>query len=118
MFPASSLIRKWEIWVWSDSPEVAKILGWENRAELDQYLITEGFINKPLAKPAGPKEAMESVLKKTKIPRSAFLFSELASKVSLRRCNDPAFIKFKTVLQRWFPQNDNSQGLMIFHDFM
>ena len=97
-----------EIWVWSNSQEVAKVLGWENRTELNQYLITKDLIKKPWSKPARPKEAMLKALRNIKISQSSSIFKELASKVSLSHCVDPTFIKFKTVLQRWFPPIDNS----------
>ena len=89
-----------EIWVWSDSPHVAKILGLKE-VELSHILKNYSRPNYP--KPVRPKEAMEKALRQSRTPRSSSLYAELASKVSLMRCTDVAFVRLKTTLQRWFP---------------
>ncbi|MFB3133348.1 MAG: hypothetical protein ACE10K_12585, partial [Rhodothermales bacterium] len=53
-------------------------------------------------KPQRPKEAVEAVLRATDTPRSSSLYRQLAQKVSLNRCDDPAFLKLKSTLQEWF----------------
>jgi hypothetical protein len=35
--------------------------------------------------------------------RSSAIFFELAQRVSVNRCIDPAFLKFKNTLRQWFP---------------
>jgi hypothetical protein len=92
-----------EAWVWSDSPEVARLLGWgENPRRLRALLDEEGLWQGGSRKPSDPKRAMELALRKQRRPRSARLFGELASGVGLGRCQDPAFGKLKTVLRQWF----------------
>lgn len=92
-----------EIWVWSDSPEVDLILGWQNREpDLRTWLCQEGFVSDRSAKPNRPKEAFEEALKLASKPRSSSRFRQLAEKVSLNRCSDAAFLKFKTQLRQWF----------------
>lgn len=90
-----------EIWVWSDSPHVAKALGWE-QTEINSWLQQKKFCSLGNQKPTRPKEAMEEALREKKIPRSSYIYKEIASQVSLKNCSDPSFLKFREVLQRWF----------------
>jgi len=94
-----------EIWVWSDSPEVCGALGWNSRSDLDAFLLQEGWIDEGQVKPTQPKEAMGAALKRSRTPRSARIFEQLAENVSLNRCTDPAFTKLKAILQKWFTEN-------------
>lgn len=95
-----------EIWVWSDSPEVDRALDWSGRQpNLRSWLKTEGFVTEEGAKPEQPKEAMQRALKIARRPRSASIYRDLASKISVDRCTDAAFIKFKETLQRWFGES-------------
>jgi hypothetical protein len=92
-----------EIWVWSDSPHVAEILGWKNRqTDLNRWLREKGFLHEGEIKPDRPKESMEAALKRVRKPRSSVLYQRLAEKISFGRCTDEAFNKFKTTLQNWF----------------
>ena len=94
-----------EVWVWSDSPHVERILGWRNRSSQLQNWLIEGHLwQEGAAKPRAPKEAMEAVLRMTKLPRSASRYRQLAEAVSFDRCTDAAFLKLKNTLQTWFPQ--------------
>ncbi len=108
-----------EAWVWSDSPHVDNAAGWKNRRpSLRRWLIRQGYLQagatKPqrpkealeqagATKPQRPKEALEAALYTVRKPRSASLYRQLAEKVSLRGCHDPAFLELKTVLTDWFP---------------
>jgi len=93
-----------EIWVWSDSPHVDQILGWSGRQpNLRTWLMQKSRLTAPHDKPNRPKEATEEALKEARMPRSSSSYQQLAEKVSLGRCVDPAFIKLKTTLQNWFP---------------
>ena len=94
-----------ETWVWSDSPHVAKILGLK---EDKLSTLLENYSHPDYPKPIRPKEAMEKALRQARIPRSSSLYAELASKVSLMRCTDVAFVRLKTILQRWFPNMRNT----------
>lgn len=94
-----------EIWVWSDSPHVGRVLGWRERnPPLPQWLEAQQFWDEGAPKPHAPKEAMQAVLRMTQLPRSASRYRQLAEAVSLDRCCDPAFLKLKGLLQEWFPQ--------------
>lgn len=92
-----------EVWVWADSPEVARCLGWRHRApDLRKWLQEQDLWASEARKPADPKQAAESVLRYVRRPRSSALYKDLASNVSLRKCSDPAFLKLRGILTRWF----------------
>lgn len=94
-----------EIWVWSNSPHVDRVLGWEGREpKLRTWLSTEGFIQSGQPKPNQPKPAVEQALRLVRKPRSSAIYAEMAQHVSFRRCVDPAFLKFRQILQQWFSE--------------
>lgn len=91
-----------EIWVFSDSPEVIKIV-----ADGDRELYRRILNSVPkthLHKPERPKEVLEEILKKKHIARSSALYGQLAERVSFARCQDTSFNRFKSILQGWFPR--------------
>jgi len=94
-----------ESWVWSNSHVVDDVLGWSGRdPSLREWVRSEtDFWQGKGAKPKRPKEAFEGALQKVRTPRSSALFAELARQVSISRCSDPSFHKFRDVLRRWFP---------------
>lgn len=98
-----------ESWVFSDSPEVDGVLGWTGRMpSLRKWLEAEGYINQGQRKPPCPKEAVEAALRQAKRPRSASIYGRLAEKVGLSRCDDRAFLRFKSHLRSWFPISDQN----------
>lgn len=92
-----------EAWVWTGSPHVARILGWEGGYDaLMGWLVERRLWVENDAKPTDPKAAMEAVLRETKRPLSAALFGDLARRTTWRGCQCPAFAELKNVLKRWF----------------
>lgn len=94
-----------ENWVWSDSPEVDRVLGWTELLPVRDWTRSQGFTWSH-GKPARPKEAMQAALRHVRKPRSSALFAALAQRVGLERCHDPAFGKLRACLQRWFPAGE------------
>jgi hypothetical protein len=93
-----------EIWVWSSSPHVARCLGWKWRdMQPKEWLVSQGLWPSNSPKPDSPKECMDRVLRRAKLPRSAAIFRELSQEVNPRGCTDPSFLRFKSILQGWFP---------------
>lgn len=88
-----------EIWVWSNSHHVPKALGLSPKA---MQSVLQKYPKNQHGKPSRPKEAMEECLRQSKIPRSSSIYASLAEKVSLKGCVEPSFVKFRTVLQKWF----------------
>jgi hypothetical protein len=92
------------MWCWSSSPHVEEVLGWRGQTpDLRSWLTACGDLRTGEIKPDRPKGAMRKALERAKKPRSARHFYELSSKVGFSRCSDPAFLKFKATLRRWFP---------------
>lgn len=92
-----------ESWIWSDSPEVDAALGWKDRSiPLRTWLKNKGFFEGNSIKPNRPKEAVEAARREVRKPRSASIYKQIADNVSLKRCEDPAFIKLKKILTGWF----------------
>ncbi len=92
-----------ETWVWNDSPHVDSALGWKNKSvRLRDWLSMQDYLKEGCAKPDRPKEALQATLRMTRTPRSASLYLQIAQRVSLSRCTDPAFLELKAVLQDWF----------------
>jgi hypothetical protein len=94
-----------EIWVWSNSPHVATILGWQGIDQLRAWLLEQGFIEEGRIKPTDPKSAYLAALRAKRVSRSASNFEALGAKVSVERCTDAAFVRLCTLLRAWFPQN-------------
>ena len=96
-----------EVWVWSDSPEVDAVLGWSSRTpRLADWLKANGYSVGSQTKPNQPKAALERALRLARKVRSSAIFFELAKRVSVNRCTDPAFLKFKAKLQQWFARTN------------
>lgn len=94
-----------ENWVWSESPEVDVALGWGGREpHLRTWLRENSLWSQDDAKPARPKKAMQLALREVRKPWSSSIHGQLAQKVSLSRCTDPAFDKLKSTLRNWFSQ--------------
>ncbi len=92
-----------EIWVWSDSPHVASVLGWEGRdPPLRRWLEQGGLWPSGQTKPSDPKRAFERALRAANLASSPALFRQLADRVSLERCTDPSFRALRGVLHGWF----------------
>ena len=92
-----------ETWVWRASPHVADALGWPSYTELRSWLADRGHWPSEAAKPPDPKGAMRAALREKRQRSSAALFGALAEKVSLRRCQCPAFTELLETLGGWFP---------------
>ncbi len=92
-----------EIWVWKNSIHLIETLGWTNpNLSLWDWLRDKGYLNNDEYVPKRPKEALEAVLRYVKKPRSSSFYYELATRVSLRQCNNSSFVKLRALLQQWF----------------
>jgi len=92
-----------DAWMWGAENSLKSILGWSDPGSIRDWLREQGFEFDNREKPVRPKEALETVLRKLRTPRSSAIYEELAGKLSLSRCIDPAFVRLRTTLQRWFP---------------
>jgi hypothetical protein len=90
-----------ENWLWSASPHVATVLGWEGR-DLRAELVRQRLWDDGATKPKDPKAAVEFALRSAKKPRSSRHYMEIAAQVSLARCEDPSFLTLRQHLSTWF----------------
>lgn len=95
-----------ENWIWQESPHLVNAFEYEGLQPLRHWLRDQ---DPPMwidgeAKPARPKEAVEAVLRMTRVPRSAAIYRQITERVSIRRCADPAFAVLCQCLRRWFPR--------------
>jgi len=92
-----------EVWVWSDSPHVDEALGWSGREPaLRSWLRQNGLWEAQVSKPREPKTAVERALWQVRKPRSSAIYRTLARTVSVKRCQDAAFMRLRETLQQWF----------------
>ena len=93
-----------EVWIWVNSPEVDRCLCWSGRHPgLREWLCANDLWPKNAPKPGDPKEALMRALAFLRRPRSPSVYAALAASVHFGRCTDRAFIRFREILQRWFP---------------
>lgn len=94
-----------DVWLWSDSPHSATALGWPSWDLLRPALEREGWMREGERKPGRPKEAAEWALRNCghRAPRSAALYREVSSRVSVHRCEDGALALLLAALRTWFP---------------
>jgi hypothetical protein len=93
-----------ENWVWSDSPQVDSVMGWERRnPPLRKWLAEQGSWRAGSAKPDRPKECFQAALREVRIRRSSSIYRQLAARVGLERCRDPGFLAFRKIVETWFP---------------
>ncbi len=93
-----------ERWLWNGSSALGQFLQLETYSQLRRVLEQQGFVFDASGKPERPKEAFESALRVSRIPRSSSCYVHLAAKLSATRCQERGFLKLKATLQRWFPQ--------------
>jgi hypothetical protein len=92
-----------EAWVWSDSPHVESELGWPSRlGKLRVWLEKKELWAVGSPKPTDPKKAVEVAAREARLPWTAAVCRELATKVSVDRCTDAAFQRFVSILRVWF----------------
>ncbi len=87
-----------EVWVWSSSPHVAKVIGL-SPTQLQTFLAP--LPRDERGKPQRPKEVLLEALRQSGRPFSSRLFQDLAARVSLRS-EERAFGKLRQTLQNWF----------------
>ncbi|WP_293687782.1 hypothetical protein [Thiolapillus sp.] len=95
-----------ENWIWQKSDHVARGLGFENHNELILDPDMADAWPEGCCKPIAPKEAMEHLLRKKRIPRSSSIYKDIASSVSIRHCEDAAFQMLLETLREWFPREN------------
>jgi hypothetical protein len=92
-----------EVWAWNDSPSMGQVLGWRGGTPgVRRDLAERGVWPRERAKPREPKEALETMLRERQIRRSPAIYRRLAAGAEFAPCTDPAFLRFREVVHRWF----------------
>jgi hypothetical protein len=91
-----------ENWIWVKSNRLPRLMGWDGRAHLQDWLAQRNFIHPDHPKPWPPKEAMEAAMREKRKSRTSAHYADLAQNASFRGCTDQAFLKFKRLLVQWF----------------
>lgn len=99
-----------DIWVWGNENALGQVLQWNKPERIHAWLKKRGFGFSQTAKPERPKEALDAIMRELHEPRSSARYKEIAEKISLKRCVDPAFLRLKQQLQAWFPPSDSKNA--------
>lgn len=92
-----------DTWMWGSDNAMHQALEWRHPEGVRQYAASQGFALDSIGKPDRPKEAMEAVLRRQRLPMSASVYGDIAGRISLSRCRDPAFERLRSILRGWFP---------------
>jgi len=91
-----------DVWVWGSDNAMQEVIPWPPGKTIREWLSQQGFQFNSNGKPERPKEALESLLQKLKLPRSSTLYQDIAGRISLRKCKDEAFQRLRQQLVTWF----------------
>lgn len=92
-----------DVWVWGSDNAMETVINWPGDERVRDWLRAKGFVFDDKDKPTQPKEALEAALREVGLPRSSAVYQEITQRISLRRCNDEAFIRLRHKLVEWFP---------------
>lgn len=96
-----------EVWVWQDSPHIGDALAFNpdrfGAPTLRAWLAERGLWLPDDNKPREPKKAFTATLAQASRPRSSTIYENIANRVTLQHCTDPAFQTLCDSLRRWFP---------------
>jgi hypothetical protein len=102
-----------ENWIWQKNDNVARSLGYSSQDELMADTDLQEAWPQGQAKPCLPKEIMELLLRKRRIPRSSSIYQKISSQISVRNCSDNAFLLLINKLRLWFPPSAESQEITL-----
>lgn len=95
-----------DVWMWGGDNLLSQLLKWNDERSIREWLREKGYEFDHNDKPLRPKESLEELLKRQSEPRSSSLYERIATRLSLARCKDPAFVRLHKILQFWFPVDD------------
>jgi hypothetical protein len=91
-----------EAWIMQDSQHLVQVL--RCPADFRKILADAGLWPEGSAKPPRPKEALDHLRRHHKVRAFNADFGKLAAVMSVRRCQDAAFIQLRDCLRAWFPE--------------
>lgn len=102
------IVPELEAWVWGTDNLLRSLFQWPETSAIRNWLVDHGYAVDVNGKPENPKEAFEALLNRLRKPRSSATYRLIAESISLKRCVDPAFLRLREQLCRWFPPRDAS----------
>ncbi len=101
-----------EAWVWGNSQCVSEVLGWgTDYSGLRNWLYSQHLWPRDCPKTSRTKRAMQAAMQCKRVRKSARKFSELAARVRLSNCQDPAFTNSEKPCASGSPQGDHDRPL-------
>ncbi|MEP7218843.1 MAG: hypothetical protein ABI876_07990 [Bacteroidota bacterium] len=91
-----------DVWMWGSDNALRTELRPPFNPPIRDWLRERGFEFTSEQKPVRPKEAMEHLLREIRLPRSSAIYEKIATRISIPRCTDPAFLRLRTTLLGWF----------------
>lgn len=92
-----------DVWLWGADNALRETLQWPEGGSIRDWLRGKGFDFDPDGKPLRPKEALDAMRPVHKQPRSSALYEKITTRISLKKCQDAAFVRLRSQLQAWFP---------------
>lgn len=89
--------------MFGDWGALSRCIGWPTTEQLRPWMQEQRLIQPEQAKPTDPKGAFEQLLIRRNHKHSAAFRQSYAGVAKTRGCTDPAFLKFRDTLRRWFP---------------
>jgi len=91
-----------DIWMWGADSHLRAMLDWTFPEDVRAWLVSESFVFDADGKPERPKEALEAACKRAQTPRSSARYEQVARRISLTKCKDPAYQRLRVSLVTWF----------------
>jgi hypothetical protein len=91
-----------DVWMWGAEAHLHSTLDWGFDEGIREWLEAEGYAFDASRKPLRPKEALDAAFRRARVPRSSARYADVAGKISLARCADPAFLRLRHALTSWF----------------
>lgn len=91
-----------DTWIWGGDNALREVFRWPLMGPIRDWLQAEGFEIDSAGKPIRPKEALQAMVRIHRLPRSSALYEKVATRISLKRCHDAAFVRLRAQLQCWF----------------
>lgn len=105
---AIAIVPELESWVWGSDNALRPALAWPHELSIRAWVSEAGFTVSNEGKPDRPKEAFEAVLRECQVPRSSAVYANIARRISIPRCTDPALKRLRDQLRTWFPPADTT----------
>lgn len=95
-----------DVWMWGSDSILQNEVNWSGPIGIRDWLtgLPKPFAFDAAGKPNRPKEALSAVLKQCRSRRTPRIYEQVASKISLAKCIDPAFGRLRETLREWFPE--------------